>query len=178
MKQHSSELLTTFSLLKTIINFRSCLFSICLPLLTPSIMPSFSHVSKAFLFVSLAFVHSWFQSFLSDRTQFPSVALNPVQLFSSLVSLRGQFLDQLSSFCTVSLSLLLSVTIISFITASLMTASFIFRLANSVRLPILDFFVFHPLTSSLLVDGLLFIKHHYFGTVCPTLPDTLLPSTI
>ena len=73
--------------------------------------------------------------------RFPSMALNPFQLFLNLVSLRGQFLDQLSSFCTVSLSLLLSVTIPSFITTSLMRISFInpsqcFAHSPSLSLPL------------------------------------------
>ena len=49
-----------------------------------------------------------------------------------------------------------------------------FRLTNSVHLLILDYFVFHPLTSGLLVDMPFSVKHHYSGTICPTLSITLL----
>ena len=57
----------------------------------------------------------WWQFYI----KFPSVTLNPFQLSSNMVSLKDQ---QLSSFCTFSLSLLLPITILSFTTASLMTA--------------------------------------------------------
>ena len=45
LKQHSSKLIMTTSLLKTTINFCSCLFQICLPLFTPLIIPLFCHIS-------------------------------------------------------------------------------------------------------------------------------------
>ena len=57
---------------------------------------------------------------------------------------------------------------------SLISSSCMFRHANSVRLPILDSFVFNPLTSGLVVNAPPSVKHHYSGTICSIL-DTFLP---
>ena len=57
---------------------------------------------------------------------------------------------------------------------SLISSSCMFHLTNSACLPILDFFVFHLLISSVLVNTPS-VKHHYTGTVCPTFSNILLP---
>ena len=56
-----------------------------------------------------------------------------------------------------------------------LSSSSMFRLTNSVHPLILDYFVFHLHTSSLLVDTPFSIKRHYSGTIYSTLSDTLLP---
>ena len=44
-----------------------------------------------------------------------------------------------------------------------------FHLTNSIHLPMLDSFIFHPLTLSLLVNVPTSIKHHDSGTIHPAL---------
>ena len=96
LKQHSSKLIMTTSLLKMTINFCSCLFSICQPLFTPLIIPFFCHISTLTLVFPALFFPGSTPISLTTPKQSPSVVLNPFQLFSNLVSLRDQFLDQLS----------------------------------------------------------------------------------
>ena len=60
----------------------------------------------------------------------------------------------------------------------LISSSSVFRLANSVRLPVLDSVVFHPLTSSPLVDAPSSVKHRYCATTYPFSPTFFFHSLI
>ena len=54
----------------------------------------------------------------------------------------------------------------------LISSCCMFCFTNSAHLPILDAFIFHLLTSRLLVDMPPSIQHHYSGTIYPILSNT------
>ena len=102
--------------------------------LAPKIIPFFCHVSALLLVFPTLFSPASTPASPAAPKHFPSVALSPFQLSFSLLSLKGRSSDNVVSLCTLNLILLLSVTILSFLAASLMAVGFMCQLYVSAHL--------------------------------------------